>query len=1155
MTTTTATTTADSVEKTNELHLKIGEEEKDDFTLEIEKLQATLQEMLDCTSSPSTSLDSTDKPSGLAARRLIRIASEHHHLSTTSSCHSDSGNSSSRDVITPFTVHGGASIGRLILIDIVRRDDLIGIVNPNDILLTVENIKVSGMVRTEVNKILEDMMREHDQVAIEILPAGAITDDICELLADRKSSGELQTVIRENLYQKTVPYTTRPPREGEVDGEHYRFVSVDEFNKLLDGGDLLENGTYQGHLYGTPRPVECYAEEEMMLMGSEGLLPPNWETAYTENGDKYFIDHNTGTTTWDDPRELPPGWEQVEDQNYGTFYVEMMSSSYPTGSDLISSVIYFAPSTSSSTVFNTPASRYSTGTQTTVGGGSSRHKGFVSFRSREQDDEPEEDSEEGAPLLKATVQKASSSRNHVNRKTQYERPYGFGGSTATIDQPVKYGTLPSSANHNHNMYSHYNSGTLKSSSSPRDSGFDSSPTRYRKFGDPPETAASSADNDNYSRMFNRSSNPMFTTDPSRLGGELISTKIVKGAKGLGFTLIGNDASSRGDEFIQVKSVLTGGPAAANGVLRSGDILVRVNGRLLLGATQKEACDVFVNIPVGEAVDIQVCRGYELFIDPANRIVTENVYAAAKSRDLYEIDIFKGPEGFGFTIADSVNGQRVKKILFPSQCPNLMEGDTIVELDGRNVRPIPHTQLVDMLRERPIGYRGKLVVRRESPKSRSRTPSAAFRYGEPQVVATDSASSIPGAGRSKTPAGRQASRTEEEQNVRNTLQRQPAVTSEWEAMNGASIGRMRPSSTTLGFATPNYIPLSQYTQKSSDLITVSLIRKPIGFGFRLLGGVESKTPLSVGQIVIGGAAEEDGRLNEGDEIVEIDGHNVEGASHSEAVVLLEAAAQNKHVKLVVRRSSRIDAARRGSLNSTGAIPSYDVLLHRNEKDGFGFVLMSSHHKNGSTIGQIQLGSPAARCGRLAVGDRVIAVNGVDILNLAHPDIIALIKDSGLSVRLTIAPADTAGPVLPMVSATLGRNFTMNGAAHYESNYGLPPPPPSVYEKQQPPTYLPFDALSINDRMPMNGNLIDVTLERGNKGFGFSIRGGQEFGAMPLFVLRIADDGPAKADGRLQVGDQLTTINGQSTKGMSHDDAIRIIKQQPIVNLTVLRNRLP
>lgn len=87
-----------------------------------------------------------------------------------------------------------------------------------------------------------------------------------------------------------------------------------------------------------------------------------------------------------------------------------MSSSYPTGSDLISSVIYFAPSTSSSTVFNTPASRYSTATQTTFDGGSNRHKGFVSFRSQDED-QNEDDCEEGALLLKA-VQHTSSAKKY-----------------------------------------------------------------------------------------------------------------------------------------------------------------------------------------------------------------------------------------------------------------------------------------------------------------------------------------------------------------------------------------------------------------------------------------------------------------------------------------------------------------------------------------------------------------------------------------------------------------------------------------------------------------------------------------------------------------------------------------------------------------------
>jgi hypothetical protein len=44
---------------------------------------------------------------------------------------------------------------------------------------------------------------------------------------------------------------------------------------------------------------------------------------------------------------------------------------------------------------------------------------------------------------------------------------------------------------------------------------------------------------------------------------------------------------------------------------------------------------------------------------------------------------------------------------------------------------------------------------------------------------------------------------------------------------------------------------------------------------------------------------------------------------------------------------------------------------------------------------------------------------------------------------------------------------------------------------------------------------VELSRGNRGFGFSIRGGKEFQNMPLFVLRLAEDGPAAGDGRMQV----------------------------------------
>ena len=52
-------------------------------------------------------------------------------------------------------------------------------------------------------------------------------------------------------YRKAISYTTRPPREGEVDGVDYHFVSMDEFNRMARNNQLLESVTYNGWNYGT----------------------------------------------------------------------------------------------------------------------------------------------------------------------------------------------------------------------------------------------------------------------------------------------------------------------------------------------------------------------------------------------------------------------------------------------------------------------------------------------------------------------------------------------------------------------------------------------------------------------------------------------------------------------------------------------------------------------------------------------------------------------------------------------------------------------------------------------------------------------------------------------------------------------------------------
>lgn len=55
----------------------------------------------------------------------------------------------------------------------------------------------------------------------------------------------------------SVSVTTRPRRPSEVDGVHYRFISVREFELMRERGELLEHATVHGNFYGTPRaPVE-----------------------------------------------------------------------------------------------------------------------------------------------------------------------------------------------------------------------------------------------------------------------------------------------------------------------------------------------------------------------------------------------------------------------------------------------------------------------------------------------------------------------------------------------------------------------------------------------------------------------------------------------------------------------------------------------------------------------------------------------------------------------------------------------------------------------------------------------------------------------------------------------------------------------------------
>lgn len=95
----------------------------------------------------------------------------------------------------------------------------------------------------------------------------------------------------------SVSATTRPPRPGEVDAEHYYFVDDAAFDRMIERGELLEHATvHNTYRYGTPRmPIERALAQgrtvllEIDLQGARQvraaedsatlvfLLPPSWD--------------------------------------------------------------------------------------------------------------------------------------------------------------------------------------------------------------------------------------------------------------------------------------------------------------------------------------------------------------------------------------------------------------------------------------------------------------------------------------------------------------------------------------------------------------------------------------------------------------------------------------------------------------------------------------------------------------------------------------------------------------------------------------------------------------------------------------------------------------------------------------------------------------
>ena len=98
-------------------------------------------------------------------------------------------------------------------------------------------------------------------------------------------SGAGKSTIARNLLENdphlelSVSVTTRPRRGSEIDGVHYHFVSMRDFERLRDTDALLEWAEVHGNFYGTPRePAEL-----AMAQGRDMLFDIDWQGAVQLN--------------------------------------------------------------------------------------------------------------------------------------------------------------------------------------------------------------------------------------------------------------------------------------------------------------------------------------------------------------------------------------------------------------------------------------------------------------------------------------------------------------------------------------------------------------------------------------------------------------------------------------------------------------------------------------------------------------------------------------------------------------------------------------------------------------------------------------------------------------------------------------------------------
>ncbi|XP_064625554.1 multiple PDZ domain protein-like isoform X20 [Lineus longissimus] len=208
-------------------------------------------------------------------------------------------------------------------------------------------------------------------------------------------------------------------------------------------------------------------------------------------------------------------------------------------------------------------------------------------------------------------------------------------------------------------------------------------------------------------------------------------------------------------------------------------------------------------------------------------------------------------------------------------------------------------------------------------------------------------------------------------------------------------------------------------------------------------------------------------------------------------------------------------------------------------------------SGIFIKHVVPNTPAGRNGTLKTGDRILAVDNVDLKDATHDRAVEVIRKAKTPVTFKVQ--SLLDPTVPRDEDLPNTKLATNVS---EDHGEEPPPlPKSSPPKLTPAPSIPEDTSDSDEEEDeygytrknihkkygdLNGQIHMIEFDRGSNGLGLSLAGNKDLNTMSVFVAGVQPNSPVGRDGRILVGDELLEMNGQVIFGRSHLNASAIIK---------------